>query len=982
MVALRLFSLLLVVGYALPARALTFPYEALGIQGPNNITDSNAESCDGSPLGAVTAGVWGQGNVYRVNPADPNNPAYNNDANFPFSTRDVGEGCYNRTGGRCALDPNHMCDTQIVPRGRCTYGNLAASTNCVWPHGAGRCQGDTHVGCLTDAYIANPANTANGPSVMCSHPSLGNNTCTMTNDPYGGAFNPACACDPNDPNSEANVCGTGSGAKAVCSDGDPDRDSGGFGTALGVQLDIGGGSAGFSYANMGPSIVGVNAAVTSPPYAAENIPSGDTIEPQRAPGSIGRLPDGTTATSAIVKARTTDARDIDPNFNAALGVSKVVNFGDSYWNDWVFISKPVSGTFDTHIVVFACDPPFQWAIDTKIDPTPGNSNSGDEKYCSQSARDGVSFQWSRDLTAGELAANTNCPPNCKKDFDISTMELQAFIDTGLQDPDAGAQLAIQSGEGRQAGQGDSIGVAVVTSNTWLNRADMRCRLGGWGFAPLGGVQPNGRCTNGPLECVVGDPTNGDTRCAGASQGACSACNGPVNAGNPTGLPIGYNTHNLPELDLFTGHRIGGIAGLKSIVRVPLFVVGTTGYAASDFRDKAGTGTGTLDHAEMGPVSQASPYGSGIGTGGTFLPGTLPIGEDCCSKIPGAPADPNNTPISWGAAALGNGGPFNRVFDRGPGIDGIPGCSGDTVAVNNGQFACDQHLGKGNTLTKGDPFASPGQDDQTTTYPVGTSGVIPATTNRYGIRNADPTVVAHFSGPPYNYVNPNPTSVNTTAAFTVADIDVLGLTDNADILVKVNTSFCPMVGSPPVAVCGPAGADTDGDGVPDATDNCPTVANADQADADGDKVGDACDNCVNAVNPRVPGGSAAFLAANPWATLSGGQRDDDHDGFGNVCDGDFNNSGGNVNAGDTAQYKASVNHNRTGDNCGTTALRPCAIFDLDLGQNTNNTANINAADTARYKLLVNSPAGPKCTACTGATTNTALPCEAGAQGTCN
>jgi len=36
-------------------------------------------------------------------------------------------------------------------------------------------------------------------------------------------------------------------------------------------------------------------------------------------------------------------------------------------------------------------------------------------------------------------------------------------------------------------------------------------------------------------------------------------------------------------------------------------------------------------------------------------------------------------------------------------------------------------------------------------------------------------------------------------------------------------------------------DVDGDGIPDETDNCPLVANADQADSDGDGMGDACDN---------------------------------------------------------------------------------------------------------------------------------------------
>lgn len=39
---------------------------------------------------------------------------------------------------------------------------------------------------------------------------------------------------------------------------------------------------------------------------------------------------------------------------------------------------------------------------------------------------------------------------------------------------------------------------------------------------------------------------------------------------------------------------------------------------------------------------------------------------------------------------------------------------------------------------------------------------------------------------------------------------------------------------------PPPPDADGDGVPDASDNCPLVANPDQADRDGDGIGDACD----------------------------------------------------------------------------------------------------------------------------------------------
>lgn len=43
-------------------------------------------------------------------------------------------------------------------------------------------------------------------------------------------------------------------------------------------------------------------------------------------------------------------------------------------------------------------------------------------------------------------------------------------------------------------------------------------------------------------------------------------------------------------------------------------------------------------------------------------------------------------------------------------------------------------------------------------------------------------------------------------------------------------------------------DSDGDGIPDSTDNYPHVANPDQKDTDGDGVGDACDNCPKVANP--------------------------------------------------------------------------------------------------------------------------------------
>lgn len=65
-------------------------------------------------------------------------------------------------------------------------------------------------------------------------------------------------------------------------------------------------------------------------------------------------------------------------------------------------------------------------------------------------------------------------------------------------------------------------------------------------------------------------------------------------------------------------------------------------------------------------------------------------------------------------------------------------------------------------------------------------------------------------------------------------------------------------------------DTDGDGIPDAQDNCPTVVNPDQQDTDKDGVGDACDNCLTVANAD--------------------QKDTDKDGLGDACDPDIDNDG--------------------------------------------------------------------------------------------
>jgi hypothetical protein len=78
-------------------------------------------------------------------------------------------------------------------------------------------------------------------------------------------------------------------------------------------------------------------------------------------------------------------------------------------------------------------------------------------------------------------------------------------------------------------------------------------------------------------------------------------------------------------------------------------------------------------------------------------------------------------------------------------------------------------------------------------------------------------------------------------------------------------------------------DTDGDGVPDGLDNCPTVYNPDQIDTDGDGQGDACDPDDD--DDGVEDGSDNCpLTSNP------DQTDTDEDGQGDACDGDDDGDG--------------------------------------------------------------------------------------------
>ncbi len=824
----RLALVLLALAIGRLAHADVFSYEAVGNAGRNNTIDSNALSCD------------------------------------------TAEGCYTNLGARCSDNPNQLCNLQIVPAGRCTYGSLTSGvgpfgTSCVFPHWAGRCAVNPKVGCSSNAQCADVGGA-----------------CDLTISVFGelaSSYGGQCNCQGTDaaaPDFEIAICG---GSLSVCSDGDPMRDVGGLGVARGMELKVGGAGA-ETFAGLGPSLTGSGTPSSSPAYPIENPPI--SFDPQRDAGSVARAP--AQGIGPIRPIRTTEAREVVPYVHPAIGtpvdVRKMKSFGDSYWEDWAFVSSAVSGTYNTHDVRLPCDPPVGWIVGT---PVSGGL------HCHELARDGLTFLWARDLTPAEIAAYTVggqrvCPPNCNKDFELSPPRCRNLVEAGAMDPYAGLQLAIQSGEeaaGRQAGLRDAIGVSVFTWTTFLVDTDLRCKVGGWGNAP--GVV--GRCSNGSRVCAPGSA--GDAVCAAApSNGSsCRTCMGPYDSiTNPLGLPIGYATHGRPELDLVSGQRIGGIAGQSSHIRLPLIVVGTTGNAAADFRDLADEGAPAVDLADLGPVDpNGAPFASGVGAGGTFANGVaLNIDEPCCL---------GGLPVPWDAAALGsvlpgfeNGfsyryGPgggdvtqsdWARTYDIGPGPDGIPGCIGDNAQTLNGFEACTSRLGKTAEGPKTDGFYATGKDDRVIRYTVG-STQIPASAARFNWRSGSPWLLAYFG---FEQIPP---VVNTVSAFTVRDISFF-VPRSADLLVKMNTTWCPLTSGS--ADCGSSddnclltGGDTDFDGVCDSDDNCPYVSNPSQSDAGGvgaagaDGIGDVC-QCGDVTGDGRVLGSDVFAIRTALAAAGG------------------------------------------------------------------------------------------------------------------
>jgi hypothetical protein len=198
---------------------------------------------------------------------------------------------------------------------------------------------------------------------------------------------------------------------------------------------------------------------------------------------------------------------------------------------------------------------------------------------------------------------------------------------------------------------------------------------------------------------------------------------------------------------------------------------------------------------------------------------------------------------------------------------------------------------------------------------------PVGTSKAFARSASPAT--SFTLTPSSNLPYSTTCKVTIVANEISDTDTVDPPDHP----SANASFSFTTAANP---------DTDGDGVANESDNCPTTANADQANADGDGLGDACD-------PDIDGDGAANASDNCPTTANADQADADADNIGDACDADIDGDGA-ANESDNCPTTANADQaDADSDGIGDVCDDSDSDGVFDATDNCPTTANANQAD---------------------------------------
>jgi hypothetical protein len=799
-------------------------------------------------------------------------------------------GCFTNTGALCSANPSGFCDIQTTPAGRCSGGD----TVCVWPGGAGRCTGNSAIGCLTDAYVTclkgkqrgtspftTVCNAASGPSSLCA--ATGNTNCDMA------LNNAACDCQGYDSSGatggwEGDVCGS-TANQAVCSDGDDQRDAIAFGLGLCVELCT---SAACTPAS------GCGGAHTAPgTLSGSKYPNSEAFDDaftlQRTPGAGLTIAGSAGATSGgpIIDVKATFVTEWDlpgKGAFAANGLRRMQGWADSWHQDQTFSSVAINAVTDvTGPINFLCPVPAGWQSGLPIRAQCGALSASPGAFCIRDADcgctvapcgnnicDPTTFQYcheagisnhgwlyTRNLNAGEKTGP--CPPNCRNQYDWTTFEEEAFIHEFFfsGDPRIGSQLIFNNLEGSRAGKGDAIQVFPLVSLNTLFFGDLRCHIGG---NPARLVNPSsqpapcntlagaqnciGRCLGSVLPC---DPTApvGANGCSGGDQ--CMYCGGTSsvapNSGNTT-LPL-----------------VGGVRGhdpARGNVNASPVGYNTHGFNVLSILGRIGHVNGVSTNLNVplfvvrihGPVRAEFRDNTCQGAAGVdkcdlgeIQAGTGAIGIGAGSTFTAGtavPFDPGSSYAVSRTIAAANPGTVNLTLlasgDWGAGVDGIPGCLGDNAPVANNP--CSHILG----IAPGFPGSS-GSDDPPilrsfATQEEVTGTGMPCSPASATCRHAD---VSHL-GKVQQVDAYTPTFTNVTT-LTIRDLAAITNTNGLDVIAKSSVTQCPMNVVTGDIRC--RDVDTDGDRWLDDIDNCNSNVNQRQRDTGTlggsarDSVGNTC-----------------------------------------------------------------------------------------------------------------------------------------------